>query len=72
MNEHPNRARKPSQCTGMTIHHRHAQPLGLPAGQRYFTAAQVATPGDLYTLERLPKFTRNAAVRQVQEYVLPF
>ena len=45
---------------------------GLPAGQRYFTAAQVATSGDLYTLERLPKFTRNAAVRQVQEYVLPF
>ena len=45
---------------------------GLPAGQRYFTAAEVATPGDLYTLERLPKFTRNAAVRQVQEYVLPF
>ena len=45
---------------------------GLPPGQRYFTAAQVATPGDLYCLEQLPKFTRNAGVRQVQEYVLPF
>lgn len=45
---------------------------GLPPGQRYFTAAQVATPGDLYCLEHLPKFTRNAGVRQVQEYVLPF
>lgn len=45
---------------------------GLPAGQRYFTAAQVATPGDLYCLEHIPAFTRNPGVRQVQEYVLPF
>ena len=45
---------------------------GLPAGQRYFTAAQVDNPGDLYCLERIPKFTRNAGVRQVQEFVLPF
>lgn len=45
---------------------------GLPAGQRYFTAAQVDQPGDLYCLEHIPKFTRNAGVRQVQEYVLPF
>ena len=45
---------------------------GLPPGQRYFTAAQVDNPGDLYCLEHLPKFTRNAGVRQVQEFVLPF
>ena len=45
---------------------------GLPPGQRYFTAAQVAQPGDLYCLERIPKFMRNGGVRQVQEYVLPF
>lgn len=45
---------------------------GLPAGQRYFTPAQLADAGELYALERLPKFTRNGAVRQVFEYVLPF
>ena len=45
---------------------------GLPAGQRYFTPAQIAQPGRLYTLERVPAFTRNGAVRQTFEYVLPF
>ena len=45
---------------------------GLPAGQRYFTAAQVVTPGELYTLERFEAFTRSASTRQVQEFVLPF
>ena len=45
---------------------------GLPAGQRYFTAAQVVTPGELFTLERFPVFTRSASTRQVQEFVLPF
>ena len=45
---------------------------GLPAGQRYFTPDQVATPGALYTMERVTSFTRNGAVRQVQEYILPF
>ena len=49
------------------------QPVaGLPAGLRYLSPAQLAHPGELYTLERLPKFTRNGAVRQVFEYVLPF
>ena len=43
-----------------------------PAGQRYFAPGDLQTPGDLYCLERLPKFTRNGAVRQVFEYVLPF
>ncbi|GKT21642.1 hypothetical protein [Acidovorax sp. SUPP3334] len=45
---------------------------GLPPGQRYFTAAQVAQPGDLYTMERFDKFTRSASTRQVQAFVLPF
>lgn len=45
---------------------------GLPPGQRYFPAAQVVNPGDLYTLERFAAFTRNPATRQVQEFVLPF
>ncbi|PZP30443.1 MAG: hypothetical protein DI603_15070 [Roseateles depolymerans] len=45
---------------------------GVPPGQRYLTPDQVAVAGDLYALERLPKFTRNGAVRQVFEYVLPF
>ncbi len=50
-----------------------AQPVaGLPAGQRYFEPAQIAQPGRLYTLERMPFFTRNGAVRQTFEYVLPF
>lgn len=45
---------------------------GLPVGQRFFTPEQVATPGDLYTLERFAAWTRNANTRQVQEVVLPF
>lgn len=45
---------------------------GLPAGQRYFTAAQVLEPGELYTLERFEATTRSASTRQVQEFVLPF
>jgi hypothetical protein len=50
-----------------------AQPVdGLPAGQRYFTPEQIAEAGELYCLERIPVFTRNGAVRQVFEYVLPF
>lgn len=50
-----------------------AQPIaGLPPGQRYFTPAQIATTGRLYTLDRLAGFTRNGAVRQTFEYVLPF
>lgn len=49
------------------------QPIaGLPAGQRYFTPAQLASPGDIYALERMTAFPRSGAVRQVFEYVLPF
>lgn len=44
----------------------------VPAGQRYFTPAQLQETGNLYTLERLPAFTRSGQVRQVFEYVLPF
>jgi hypothetical protein len=49
-----------------------AMQAGLPAGQRYFTAAQVAEPGALYTLEHVDAFVRSASTRQVQEFVLPF
>lgn len=45
---------------------------GLPAGQRYFTAAQVVEPGYLYCLERVQPFKRGTGVRPVQQYVLPF
>jgi len=45
---------------------------GLPAGQKYFTLAQLQSPGQLLALERLPKFTRNAAVRQTFEFVIIF
>lgn len=44
----------------------------LPAGQRYFTPAEIVNPGLLYTLERIPFFVRNPTVRQVFEYVMPF
>lgn len=44
---------------------------GLPPGQRYFTPDQVATPGELYTLERFAGWVRNPNTRQVQEVVLP-
>jgi hypothetical protein len=45
---------------------------GLPAGQKYFTLAELAQRGQLLALERLPKFTRNAAVRQTFEFVITF
>lgn len=45
---------------------------GLPAGQKYFTLAQLANVGQMLALERVPKFTRNAAVRQTFEFVLTF
>jgi len=45
---------------------------GLPAGQRYYLPADLAQPGRLYALERVPAFLRNGATRQMFEYVLPF
>lgn len=45
---------------------------GLPAGQRYFTPAQITDQGELYLLDRSQNFQRNGAVRPAFEYVLPF
>lgn len=46
---------------------------GLPAGQRYFTPAQIAAGGRMKVLQRLQnKLVREAGVRQTFEYVLPF
>lgn len=45
---------------------------GLPPGQRYFTPAQVTTPGKIFLLDRSQNFMRNGAVRSAFEYVLPF
>lgn len=43
---------------------------GLPEGQRYFAPADIASPGTLLALERFPKITRSASVRQSFEFVL--
>lgn len=45
---------------------------GLPAGQRYFTPAQVAEKGRLYLVDHPGTFTRSAHVRNTFEYILPF
>ncbi|MBI3727369.1 MAG: hypothetical protein HY254_03435 [Burkholderiales bacterium] len=45
---------------------------GLPAGQRYFTPAQVVAPGRLYMLDHIPRLIRSGATEQVYRYVLPF
>ncbi|TRX75277.1 hypothetical protein [Pseudomonas mangiferae] len=46
---------------------------GLPAGQRYFTPAQLIDRGRMKVLQRLPnKIKREAGTRQTFEYVLPF
>ncbi len=44
----------------------------LPAGQRYFTPEQIATPGRLLLLDRSQNFQRNGSVRPAFEYVMPF
>ena len=44
----------------------------LPAGQMYFTPAQVTDPGLLLVIEHIPKFDRSAAVRQTFEFVVTF
>lgn len=43
---------------------------GLPPGQLYFLPAELQSPGTLLALERIPKITRSAAVRQSFEFVL--
>ncbi len=42
----------------------------LPPGQLYFLPAHLLTPGTLLALERIPKITRSAAIRQSFEFVL--
>lgn len=49
------------------------QPIDdLPAGLRYFTPDQLASPGRLYLLDRSQNFERSGSVRAAFEYVLPF
>lgn len=45
---------------------------GLPAGQRYFTPAEIDQPGRLMLLDRSQNFVRNGSVRPAFEYVMPF
>jgi hypothetical protein len=45
---------------------------GLPAGQRYFSPAEVDDQGILLAVERFTAFTRSADVRQIFQFVLPF
>jgi hypothetical protein len=45
---------------------------GLPPGQKYFTLAELENTGQMLALERVQKFTRNAAVRQSFEFVVTF
>ena len=43
---------------------------GLPLGQRYFTPAEVVSPGSLVALEHFPAVIRSPLVRQQFEFVL--
>lgn len=45
---------------------------GLPAGQKYFTPAQVATPGTLLHLEHFQPIYRSPAIREAFEVVITF
>lgn len=45
---------------------------GLPAGQRYFTPAQIKSQGRLYMLDRIPKLIRTNTTEPLYRYVLPF
>ncbi|MFZ6712009.1 hypothetical protein [Undibacterium sp. TC9W] len=45
---------------------------GLPVGQRYFTPAQVTSPGRMYMLDHIPRLIRSGATEQVYRYVVPF
>lgn len=44
----------------------------LPPGQRYFTPAQVVSPGRLYLLNRQERIVRSGGTYQAIEFVLPF
>lgn len=45
---------------------------GLPAGQRYFTPDQVATPGQLIQLENCKPIYRSATTRELREFLIVF
>lgn len=44
---------------------------GVPPGQRYLLPADVATPGDLYSLELRPPSARSGTTKSVEEVVIP-
>jgi len=44
----------------------------LPAGQRYFTPAQVVEPGRLMHLENLPPIFRSSAIEETFQIVITF
>ncbi len=43
---------------------------GLPAGQFYFDPTQIAAPGTLVALERIPVINRSPSTRETFEHVL--
>lgn len=43
----------------------------LPAGQRWFTGAQVTAPGRMYLLSRFAPIPRTDGLRLVEEIVIP-
>lgn len=45
---------------------------GLPSGQRYFSADQVANGGLAYGIERRALSTRTGSVSTLEQFVLPF
>lgn len=45
---------------------------GLPAGQQYFTPAQVVDPGRMLHLENLPPIYRSPALKESFEIVITF
>lgn len=45
---------------------------GLPAGQKYFTPAEVVSPGRLLHLENLAPIYRSPAIRESFEVVITF
>lgn len=44
----------------------------VPTTQAYLTPAQVADPGQMLALERVPRIERNSQVRQQFEFVIQF
>lgn len=46
--------------------------VGVPLGKDYLEPAEVADPGQMLEIERVPKITRSALVRQQFEFVTRF